>query len=240
MDNIIDIHCHVDLPIGVGLVDRYRAGGVGAIVINSSTPDDWNDIIDACDAYPDFCYGAIGVHPWCAGDIGVDWKTKLQKLLAQNPKLMIGEIGLDKHYPDMDVQMQICGAQMALAHDMMRPVQVHCVGAWDKMLHILAHNANALPPIIIMHGFSAGMEITEQLLRFDNVYFSFAPRIISMPNKEDMINSIPAGRILVESDSDAPGDILRIVRHLANMRETPSAQLATQIYNNSIMVINNG
>ncbi len=240
MNKTIDIHCHIDFPITPGTISRARANGIMGIVCNSAAPDDWCNIIDAC-TNSDFCYGAIGVHPWCATEISDNTLQQLQTALSKNPKLMVGEIGIDKHYPDIDTQHNLFESQMKIAHTLHRPIQIHCVGAWERVLNTLKYIQGNLPPAIIMHAFYATPEITEQLLRYQNVFFSFSPRVITNPSTRisDTINAIPTNRLLIESDSATPSDTQRVLKHLSIVRECDINTLSDQIYNNSVKVINN-
>ncbi len=238
MNKIIDIHCHIDFPITPGMISRARANGVMGIVCNSAIPDDWCHIIGAC-TDSDFCYGAIGIHPWCATAISDNTLQQLQIALSENPKLMVGEIGIDKHHADIDTQHDLFESQMEIAHTLHRPVQIHCVGAWERVLNTLKHMQNNLPPTIIMHAFYATPEITEQLLRYPNIFFSFSPRVITTSGAHisDTINTIPTHRLLIESDSDTPSDTQRVLKHLSIVRECDINTLSDQIYNNSIKAI---
>ncbi len=237
MTEIIDIHCHVDATTS-GAIARARAAGVVHAVCNSATPDDWGRIIDITKNC-DFMSGAIGVHPWCAGDLGENWDADLARLLDNNPELMIGEIGIDKHYPDIDTQTDTFARQMALAHQLSRPVQIHCVGAWQRVMHILAHSK--LPPVIIMHSYNAGPEITDALLRHENVYFSYGPRNMTMSERAiAAMCDVPDTRILIESDGDNPADARRVLNWLASTRDTDADAFGAILYQNSTTVINHG
>ena len=124
MKKFIDAHCHLfdcDLPDNIGAI------------VNATNPAEWRAVIECAHKNPSV-FGAIGVHPWCVADLADGWDAQLRNLLTENPDIMIGEIGLDKHKPDMDAQMDVFVRQLEIAADLGRGVHVHCVGAWTGCL----------------------------------------------------------------------------------------------------------
>lgn len=198
MKKYIDAHCH--------LFDEKLPNNIGAIV-NATRPADWCDVIAGADKNPNV-FAAIGVHPWFVGELGVGWDVQMRELLAQNPGVTIGEIGLDKHKPDMDTQINVFMRQMDLAVELGRGVHVHCVGAWDKMFAVLKKYKSQQPPFILFHRFSGNAMDVARLVADYDAYFSFSGvgRIIA---------DVPRDRILVETDSNNPTGIIRVAEQIA-------------------------
>lgn len=194
----IDAHCH--------LFDEKLPNNIGAIV-NATRPADWGDVIAGADKNPSV-FAAIGVHPWFVGDLVAGWDAQLCELLEQHPGLMIGEIGLDKHKPDMDTQINVFARQMDLAVELGRGVHVHCVGAWDKMFAVLKRYKSQQPPFILFHRFSGNAGDVARLVVDYNAYFSFS-------GVGRVIVDVPQDRILVETDSNHPMGIVRVAEQIA-------------------------
>lgn len=194
----IDAHCH--------LFDENLPNNIGAIV-NATRPSEWCDVIAGADKNINV-FAAIGVHPWFVGELGAGWDAQMRELLAQNPGVTIGEIGLDKHKPDMDTQINVFVRQMDLAVELGRGVHVHCVGAWDKMFAVLKKYKSQQPPFILFHRFSGNVADVVRLVADYNAYFSFSGvgRIIA---------DVPRDRILVETDSNNPTGIIRVAEQIA-------------------------
>ncbi len=212
MTSFSDAHCHFQnhqKPDYV--IMNARTNGVGKILCNATCQNDWNAVCGVTKNYDDV-WGAIGIHPWKASSATDDWHDDLQRYLVANPKLLVGEIGLDKHHPNMDMQTDICRQQLHMAGQMARGACVHCVGAWDKMLHILKEIRHTLPPVIIFHRFNGNTDIVQRLLCGCNAYFSFA----NNPNP-NILRIIPRNRLLTESDSDNPTDVIKNAQHIANV-----------------------
>lgn len=194
----IDAHCH--------LFDENLPNNIGAIV-NATRPSEWCDVIAGADKNINV-FAAIGVHPWFVGELGAGWDAQMRELLARNPGVMIGEIGLDKHKPDMDTQINVFSCQMDLAVEMGRGVHVHCVGAWDKMFAVLKKYKSQQPPFILFHRFSGNAADVARLVADYNAYFSFS-------GTRRIIVDVPRDRILVETDSNNPTGIIRVVEQIA-------------------------
>ena len=220
MQKYIDAHCHYTTPM---------SPVVGA-VFNSATMRDWRRADDAPYA------GAIGIHPWYLDELAPDWDAQMAQLLRANPGLMVGEIGLDVARGDITRQIPVFVRQMALAHEFGRVAHIHCVRAWDRMLHVLA--AGKLPPAIVFHSFRGNDEIAGAILQHANAYFSFGPMCDARS-----VCGVDMERILVESDAAAPGaaaDALsRAVSRIAEFCHMTPESVSEIIYNNTMGIIQN-
>ncbi len=228
----IDAHCHIsNAPAPIG-------GDVVGWVCNATKPDEWAHVVDAArgDAR---IIPAIGIHPWHI-DSGRDgWESDMRDMIATNPNLMVGEIGLDWTRPDHDAQMDVFIRQIAIATEYNRAIHVHCVRAWDKILHIF--KTQKLPPIIVLHAFSAGADVLRQLMKYDQIYYSFSPRIT--PTARAVVCNVPQNRILVESDGGWDTSATALAKAAGIIAEIKSQKIydITEIlFNNAVQVIKNG
>ena len=127
---IIDAHSHIDF------ITHTIQPDVCATVCCTTNEEQWCKLKRMIKS-DNKIYGCFGVHPWFADSVKDGFDKRLENLLTNNSQYMIGEIGLDKYKPNMDIQMQIFEKQFNIAIKHKRTVVIHCVGAWDKMLHIL-------------------------------------------------------------------------------------------------------
>lgn len=217
MKKFIDAHCH--------LFDCKLPDNIGAIV-NATNPADWGAVIE-CAHKNSSVFGAIGVHPWCVADLTEGWDIPLRDLLMVNPDIMVGEIGLDKYKPDMELQVDVFARQLEIAADLKRGVHVHCVGAWDKMFAIFKAHKSKMPPFMLFHRFSGNGTDVARLIADYNVFFSFR-------DVRDIINEVPRARVLIETDSDNPAQIVGVVDKIS--------QICPQVdfYENTIGMLKNG
>lgn len=163
-------------------------------ICNSIQPQGWSE-----QHLHNGTFLAIGIHPWHVKNLPHDWAEKLYKTLVQNPEFMVGEIGIDKYHEIIETQQEIFITQLDIAARLQRPIHMHCVKAWDRILHIF--KTHKMPPAIVAHAFNGGPEIISELATKYNVFFSYSVSDIT-PAIAKRIENTPKNRILVESDTD--------------------------------------
>ena len=224
----VDAHCHLESGI--------LPSCIAVAITNATRIADW-DFITKVSGHG-CVHGAIGIHPWYISELPNDWDCRLYKMLSANSELMVGEIGLDKNSPDLSAQMDVFQRQLQIAIELRRTVHIHCIGAWDKLLAILA---KFTPHTIVLHGASPSIEIINLLLRY-NSYFSFGPALC----KETHIRirnafcNVPQSRILSETDGNNPADVVMVVQKMSEILAIPVADVADTIYTNVIGLLKNG
>lgn len=238
MQKYIDAHCHLqNMPELHNVLLTALDVGVERFICNATKPDDWDSVLDIMQKHNMVC-GGIGIHPWYVGSVSTDWRDKMRDLLKSNSALIVGEIGLDKNYPDIIKQENFLIEQLSMATEFNRAVQIHCVGSWGRLLEILKDFAG----VAVLHGFSASVEVLKHLLQYGNVYFSFSSAIMDEWRRKlvDVVKNTPLDRILVESDNLPPTIIPNIVRRIAEIKCVASDEAADIIYNNSLRLLKNG
>lgn len=226
MTEYIDAHCHY--------VAQPPVGALRGFIYNSARASDWAVAIAA---HGPGAYTTIGIHPWYVADVPPDWGAQMERLLCENPGLMIGEIGLDASWGDVMGQMPTFVRQIEMANRFGRVAHIHCVRAWDKMLRVFAGAKMRQP--VVFHGFNGNSEIVASLLRHSDAYFSFGPRFAPRA-----ASGVPVERVLVESDADAPNvacEILpRITEQIAEIYGLAPTDACKIIYDNTTRILENG
>lgn len=206
-----DAHCHI-LPV------TSRNPSIAAQICDATQESEWANFA-AGDQ--DETFACIGLHPWYLNKIRPNWEIQMEHILATNPRIMVGEVGLDKHSPDMPTQIQVFVAQLKMAARFRRPLHLHCVGAWDKVLHIFKENAGAMPPAILAHGFAGAPDLIGKLAAEYNMFFSYHSAPDSGEKFAARIVATPCDKLLVESDaSDAEAQVQTLqetVQHIADI-----------------------
>ena len=220
-----DAHCHIfTAPVDDAIIGQ---------ICNATTTTDWEKLTRIADDRTRIC---IGIHPWHIDSAPADWDTRMRKILGSNPQIMVGEIGIDKYRPNIDKQIEFFAYQIEIAIKMNRPAHLHCVGAWDKVLHILKGHRPRIP--IIAHAFGGNAAIMTTLAEY-NTYFSYVARNGRI---NDTAGVATMGKILVESDSDTPtaqAEILATAtREIAKLRGCDVRELNEQINKNFTGVVN--
>jgi len=235
MQKIIDSHCHLpDAEPFLDVFARANTYGIPGCVLNAVTESDWQTITNIAGVNKKVV-GAIGIHPWYVTSVSPDWANNMRAILNDNPNLLVGEVGLDKMHENFAGQEKIFIESLEIAIEYKRVLNLHCVHAWDAVLHILKSYKNTLPKIVV-HGFDG----TENAMNFDkNLYFSYGPNVLKLnSNKIKLsIGQMPKNKILLESDSENLMPILSVTEAVLTARPDISAD---DIYNNSLGVFFNG
>lgn len=170
-----------------------------------------------------FPWFSCGVHPWYSED--AEPQLNFLKEIAGDPRIVaIGEAGLDKlKGPELNIQQTIFTRQVELSEQLQKPLIIHCVKAWDDLLHIKKTYKCHQPWII--HGHKGKPELTKQLLAH-GFYFSIGDKF-----NEEAVRSIPMNRLFCETDVSETS-IEEIYQQLANTLDIEIETLATQIEEN--------
>ncbi len=172
---------------------------------------------------------SCGVHPWYSED--ADPQINFLQEIANDPRIVaIGETGLDKlKGPGLDIQKEVFTKQAQLAEKLQKPLIIHCVKAWDELLH-LKKTMHPNQPWII-HGYRGKPELTKQLISH-GFFFSIGERF-----NADSVREIPIDRLFCETDlSDTP--LSEIYSAIADCLNISVEELATHIEENVIQTFN--
>lgn len=200
-------------------------------IINSVEPSEWDEVANICNKNPNL-YPAFGMHPWYIDTQNIihmdNFLLSLSKFL-QLPQASLGEVGLDKNSKtDLETQIKFLIPQLELAAKFKVTANVHCFGAFDKLLPII----KKIPNTYLLHGYSGNVEITKQLLNLD-CYFSFgyiqANRISKIKN---ILKIIPDNRILAETDGNKNVSIQNVSQNLIDLKpDLTQLKLNKNFYN---------
>lgn len=175
----------------------------------------------------------LGLHPWFAIEASPQWLDRLEACLRANPA-GVGECGLDfarkEVEPDRPAQEACFRAQLRLAHALGRPVAVHVVRAWGRVIDILREEG--VPPAgALVHAFSGSPETALELQRL-GVFLSFSGALLDTTRvrlREAFAGADPT-RLLLETDGAT--ELEPVVRAAAVIRGVPVDDLAAQTWEN--------
>lgn len=208
----IDIHCH-----------RYKEGCQLEVLSLDS-----HDFIA-----PDLAKGfyTLGMHPWFIQlqDRQAAW-AKIAAAASDSNMLAIGECGLDKAITtDFSLQMEVFNRQIEMAEQFSKPLMIHCVRAFNELLHCKKIAKSGLPWII--HGFKGKPELAGQLLQ-QGFYLSFGKALLDDGyDCRPVLANMPVERLFLETDA-ADISITRIYAAAARYLGLEVPALQQQIIGN--------
>ncbi|XZF14393.1 TatD family hydrolase [Chitinophagaceae bacterium MMS25-I14] len=173
---------------------------------------------------------SIGLHPWYlnAGALQHDLQTLTQ--YADHPNVLaIGECGLDKvTQTDWHLQEQAFKAQILLANRHKKPLIIHCVRAYEELLHIFTEYPPETP--VIIHGFNKKPELAQQLLK-KGFYLAFGKILPTHPHVQESLAITPPDRFFLETD-DGNISIEDIYAAATEIRKTGADEIILQLQKN--------
>ena len=156
----------------------------------------------------------IGVHPWETREEGRgtgEEVAELRKQLQENPRIGIGEIGLDR-LKDRTITTRMretFEVQLKLAVEFHRPVVLHGAKCWGQVvaaIHSLASLPSSLFPLpsFLFHGFSRSDGLIPDIVAL-NGFISVGPAVLNdhAVNYRELVKKIPIERLLIETDRTA-------------------------------------
>jgi TatD DNase family protein len=237
---LIDTHCHLNFsPLGDdldGVLARARRAGVDRVVVPAYDAETWQPIAELAAAHPGTIYPAYGLHPW-ASDQPLD-HDRLAALLAADDAVALGEVGLDARVdsPPLDTQIPVLTSQLELAHDLGKPVILHCRGAFEELLAVLGRFD---PPLRgVMHAWSRPAELA---LRFvgAGLHLGLGGAVTRRRARvRRAVTELPLDRVVLETDAPSiglddvrpenvePRHVADIARALAELRGEPPQRIA--------------
>lgn len=209
---------------------------------HTHNPERWRDAIVSCRPgefarmsadYPGAVF-SVGVHPWDTASCdaaGLERSLQILEDIANDPRVVaIGEAGLDGlRGASDDVQETVLRRQIELSETVGKPLVIHCVRRYDRMLHLQREMRPQQP--WIWHGFRGKPELVRQI-------FSASPRnYISLGERfNPLAAAIPSDRLLAETD-ESPLPITQIITSIASARQQPATLLVSHLAANLHVII---
>jgi TatD DNase family protein len=244
--DFIDMHIHLQdykSSYAKDIIEQSQRIGAKKFVCNSAKEEDWKKVSVFAKEFGDVVVPAFGLHPWHLNETKEGWESRIAEYFKLFPRALVGEAGLDS-LKDADVQLQkdFFLKHIKLADKLHWPLIIHAVKAetW------LDGFWKMLPKKFMFHSFNSHPEFLYKIMRYGG-YVSFNAAILKNKNKQKIILSTPADRILVETDGpyqsgvkgveSNPVLIPELIAELAEIRIDKPEDLAKQIYKNSVEFI---
>jgi len=143
---------------------------------------------------------SIGIHPWDTIGYNIDIEfNRFQTLASDSRIIAIGEIGLDKLKAAVpEKQQTILLKQIEMANQLVKPVIIHCVKAWQEIIE--ARKLKGGKSSWALHGFRGNSLLAASLVNA-GFYISFGEALLKSDSKiRAAILSIPLDKLFLETD----------------------------------------
>jgi TatD DNase family protein len=238
---LIDTHCHLDADEFDADRDAVHgaalAAGVARIVVPAVAVDSFQRVKTSVERYPD-CVAAYGIHPLYVTQAKEADLPVLRTWLANEKPVAVGEIGLDLYVTDVDLARQefFFVEQLKLAREFDLPVILHVRRAVDL---ILKHLRRIRVRGGIAHAFNGSHQQADEFIKQGfKLGFGGAMTFSGSTRIRALAAELPLDAIVLETDApdippawlgggrNAPGELPRIAKVLAELRQTDVAQIA--------------
>jgi len=168
--------------------------------------EDWNFLHGLRNDFPETLFIGLGIHPWWCDQISSGWDQRLRDILKENPDFFIGECGLDafraaRHSGvSLQKQVEVLETHLGIAHELQRPVVLHCVRAWKYMRPILKQCPSVR---FAIHRFRGPVEEIRDILNVGG-YLSLHRDCLEQPSMQSILPQVNRQKILIETDYDGP------------------------------------
>lgn len=197
------------------------------------------------------CYATVGIHPNDCTEFWHDDFKKIESLIKnkeQNKIVGIGECGIDRHYPDYNLNRQYdafrAQIELALRHDL--GLVIHSRDAYDETLKILEEYKTDLKRAV-MHCFSYDAAFAHYC--FARGFYLGIGGTITYPKNNalrEIVTTMPLDNLVLETDApflppqslrgqkNHPKNILLIAQYIAELRKLPLDELAHRTTQNAL------
>lgn len=248
--NLFDSHCHLEDPqYGIEvptILRRAREAGVAGMVCIGTDLETSRKSAWLASRHP-FIWASAGIHPHYADRPlpDADWE-KLRQLASGERVVAIGETGLDyyKKFSRPDSQKALLRRHVELAQSLGKALVFHCRDAYEDLHLVLTEFGGPIRGVV--HSFSGTIE---QARRFLDLGLSISlSGNITYPDTDgvdEMIRSIPADRLLIETDSpylspqpmrgkrNEPSFLVYTAQKIAQVLNEPAESLADRTHQNA-------
>ncbi len=201
---MIDSHAHLAMfpeDERSAALERAAEAGVDVVLVPATGREDLDLVAELAGTHEGRIFGAIGFHPHEAASCDAAARRRVERLLETSGVVAVGEIGLDYHYehsPRED-QRKALAWHLGLARERRLPVVLHHREAWPDFLAAL----DAAPGVRgVAHSFTeGGAGVADMTARGLFVGISGMVTFPRAENVRDAAKAVPAGRLLVETDS---------------------------------------
>jgi TatD DNase family protein len=208
MQNLIDIglnltHDCYDSDRDTVLADA-AAAGVSRMIITGTSVTASVKATELCLAHPGTLYATAGIHPHHAAELDAHSMDALERLLASEAVVAVGECGLDyfRNFSPQADQLAAFEAQLELAAALQLPVFLHQRDAHDDMLRLLDRHRDKLTGGVA-HCFTGDLEQMKAYLDL-GLYIGITGWVCDERRGgvlRQAVASLPLDHLLLETDA---------------------------------------
>ncbi|MDJ0729465.1 MAG: TatD family hydrolase [Crocosphaera sp.] len=254
---LIDTHVHINFDVFESdledIKNRWQQAEVVHLVHSCVEPAEFPSIQSLAERLGNLSF-AVGLHPLDAHKWTNTTETEILDYAKSDQRVVaIGEMGLDFYKAsNQQQQEQVLQAQLKIAHQLQKPVIIHCREAAPRLKDVLELFWQQTGQVTgVMHCWGGTPEETQWFLDL-GFYISFSG-VVTFKNAktiQDSAKMVPPDRLLIETDCpflapvpkrgkrNEPANVRHVAEFLAKLRNVPLETLAQQTTNNACQLFN--
>lgn len=253
VEGFFDTHCHLDFEVFDAdrqeVLESAWKNGVRQLLIPGTTGGRNTACTDVGSAIE--LHRGVGLHPYFIAQHQRQDLAEMERQLKLNPRLLVGEIGLDRTCPEWDKQCELFSYQVKLAARYRRPLILHHRKTQSDLLGILKPYLGDLPQCKgVLHAFSGSLEQAEDWI--DKGFKIGVGGTITYERAEKTraaIAQAPLHGLVLETDApdmplagyqgqrNEPCRIAEVFTALLTLRDESEAELKRALWRNSLQLI---
>lgn len=240
MYRLIDTHAHLEQVENLEqAITEAKTANIIAIIGVGSDYESNQKVLALAQAYKNFIYPALGLHPWNLKSSAIDHNLEFIEAHI-NEIVAIGEIGLDYHKKvreraGKDLQKDALREALKIAKTYKKPVIIHSRYAWRDSLDLVeeAHLEKA-----VFHWYTGPSSVLRDIVG-QGYFISATPAVEYHEEHRRAVKEIPLERLLLETDSPViyrrgseieyeakPAHIIRALKGVVELRGVGEAKIA--------------
>ncbi|WP_024304349.1 TatD family hydrolase [Pseudogulbenkiania sp. MAI-1] len=253
-DCLIDSHCHLDAAEFDGIRDEVVAEavrlGIGQILVPAVNQATFAQTLAMRERYG--CWLAFGLHPIYLAQHLDEHLADLERRLAEDRPVAVGEIGLDFYLPGLDAARQeaLFVEQLKLARKYELPVLLHVRRSQDRLLKYLRQF-----PVVggIAHAFNGSEQQAAAFMALGfKLGFGGAMTFRGSQRIRRLAATLPLSALVLETDApdmrpewaqavpNRPANLARFAEILAELRGTSPETVRAATHHNTLQVLGLG
>lgn len=246
--NLIDFHCHLDLyPDHQKIIEMCELQKIRTLAV-TTTPRAWTRNRDLT-KNTKYVRAALGLHPQLVG------KTSSKELLLWEEFLpeakYIGEVGIDagpNFVHSLKEQVKIFTHILQLCSNVEgRIISVHSVRSAGMVLDLIESNLPSHKGTVILHWFTGSLNEAQKAVKL-GCYFSINSSMLQTKKGQELLERIPAERILTETDGpfvefngkpSKPSDVIYTLQLIAKLFKRTPDEISNLLNSNLKYLLNN-
>ena len=206
---MIDTHSHIfseefkeDLS---EVIARAKEIGVEKIFMPNIDDTSVEDMLNVCQAYPDYCFPMIGFHPTSVEGPDAIYKVREMKkhLVEGHPYIAVGEVGLDLYWDKtwLKEQQLILDEQIQWALEWNLPLVIHCREAFPELFQVLEpYKHTELTGVF--HSFTGTVDEARELMGYSRFMVGINGVVtFKKSTLPEVLKEVPLTKLVLETDS---------------------------------------